>query len=81
MAIFANALISSAIAAKLLLRSEVRLCGVEQRHGAFPEGLQKQCKLLWTALKLRMLAMLELLPFGWIVDESIAQLCALCNIS
>ena len=80
MAIFANALISSAIAAKLLLRSEVRLCGVEQRHGP-SEGLQKQCKLLWTALKLRMLAMLELLPFGWIVDEPIAQLCALCNIS
>jgi hypothetical protein len=56
-------------------------CGVEQGHGAFPEGLQKQCKLLWTALKLRMLAMLELLPFGWIVDEPIAQLRAWCNIS
>ena len=24
---------------------------------------------------------LELLPFGWIVDEPIAQLCAWCNIS
>jgi hypothetical protein len=40
MAIFANALISSAITAKLLLRSEVRLCGVEQRHGPF----LKACK-------------------------------------
>ena len=81
MAIFANALISSAIAAKLLLRSEVRLCGLEQRHWPSPEGLQKQCKLLWTALKLPKLAMLELLAFGWIVDEPIAQLCAWCNIS
>ncbi|HEY1577815.1 MAG TPA: hypothetical protein VGF82_12170, partial [Terracidiphilus sp.] len=70
MASFANALISSAIAANYSLVPKFIFCGVEQGYGAFPEGLQKQCKLLWTAL-----AMLELLLFGWIVDEPIAQLC------
>jgi hypothetical protein len=56
-------------------------CGVEHGHRAIPEGLQKQCKLLRAALKLRIVAMLELLPFGWIVAEPLAQLCAWCNIS
>ena len=56
MATFANALISSAIAAKLLCRSEIRRLRRRTGSGAFPEGLQKQCKLLWTALKLRMLS-------------------------
>jgi hypothetical protein len=62
MASFANALISSAIAANYSLVPKFGFCGVEQGHGAFPEDLQKQCKLLWTALKLRMLSAAESPP-------------------
>ena len=81
MATYANAFISSAIFANHRLVPKFVFCSVEQGHQAFPEGLQKQCKLLRTALKLRMVATLELLPFGRIVAEALALLCAWCNIS